>query len=291
MSETRVWKLLDLLREATEFLASRGLESGRLEAEWMLAAALGIRRIDLYLQFEKSLSPEEVTRFRGLVRQRLTGKPLQYITGDAGFRLLDLQVDERVLVPRPETEILVEEALRAVGEGPEGLVVDVGCGSGAIAVSVARESPAAQVLATDISAAALAVARGNAARHDVADRVRFLCGDLLDAFDVEARFAVIISNPPYIASGAIADLQPEVRDHEPHLALDGGNDGLDVIRRLVPIAVSRLLPGGQLLLEVGDDQSDDVEELLRQTGLDADSVRTRQDLAGVPRVVMGSLPV
>lgn len=289
MTETRVWKLLDLLREATGFLTSKGLESGRLEAEWMLAAALGIRRIDLYLQFEKSLSAAEVAAFRSLVRERLSGRPLQYITGDAGFRLLDLQVDERVLVPRPETEILVEEALRVVGDEPGGLIADVGCGSGAIAVSVARECPAARVMATDVSKAALVVARGNAARHDVGDRVHLVCGDLLGPLAGDTRFVAIISNPPYIASGDIATLQPEVRDYEPHLALDGGADGLEVIRRLVPMAVSRLLPGGHLLLEVGAGQAEAVEDLMRQTALDASTVSTREDLAGVPRVVMGTL--
>ncbi|MDA0336490.1 MAG: peptide chain release factor N(5)-glutamine methyltransferase [bacterium] len=290
MTEERSWKLLDLLRQATEFLASKGLESSRLEAEWMLAAALGVRRIDLYLQFEKVLQSAEVASFRRLVRQRLTGRPLQYITGDAGFRLLDLQVDERVLVPRPETEILVEEALAFLGEQPAGEVLDVGCGSGAIAVSIARECQAARVLATDLSAPALAVARGNAERHGVQDRIRFLCADLLVPMGADARFAAIVSNPPYIASADIAALQPEVRDHEPHLALDGGVDGLDVIRRLVPLAAAHLLAAGRVFIEVGAGQSADVEALLCDAGFDSSTVSTRQDLAGIPRIVTGAIP-
>ncbi|HJP34326.1 MAG TPA: peptide chain release factor N(5)-glutamine methyltransferase [Candidatus Latescibacteria bacterium] len=291
MSEERTWKLLDLLGEATGFLASKGLESSRLEAECMLAAALDVRRIDLYLQFERVLTAIEVEGFRSLVRQRLTGRPLQYITGDAGFRLLDLQVDERVLVPRPETEILVEEALDFLGEEPTGEILDVGCGSGAIAVSVARECEAARVLATDVSRPALAVARGNAERHGVAERIGFLCGDLLAPLLTGARFGAILSNPPYIASAEIADLQPEVRDHEPRLALDGGEDGLDLIRRLVPLAAAHLLPGGRLLLEVGSGQSGTVEALLKDAGFEASSVSTRPDLAGIPRVVTGAMPI
>ena len=275
MSEERTWKLLDLLREATQFLSSKGLESSRLEAESMLAAALDVRRIDLYLQFDKVLTGIEVEGFRGLVRQRLTGRPLQYITGAAGFRLLDLQVDERVLVPRPETEILVEEALGFLGDRPAGEILDVGCGCGAIAVSVASECAAARVLATDVSRDALAVARGNAQRHGVGDRIRFLCADLLTP----------------LAGGAISTLQPEVRDHEPHLALDGGADGLEVIRRLVPLAAQHLLPGGRLLIEVGAGQSGVVEDVLEEAGFDASTVYTRADLAGIPRVVTGAKPV
>ncbi len=290
MTEERSWKLLDLLRQATEFLASKGLESSRLEAEWMLASALGVRRIDLYLQFEKVLQSTEVESFRSLVRQRLSGRPLQYITGDAGFRLLDLQVDERVLVPRPETEILVEEALAFLGDEPAGAVLDVGCGSGAIAISIARECQAARVLATDLSAPALAVARSNAERHGVQDRIRFLCGDLLAPLGVEARFAAIVSNPPYIASADIAALQPQVRDHEPHLALDGGVDGLDVIRRLVPLAAAHLLAAGRVFIEVGAGQSAAVEVLLRDAGFDSSTVSTREDLAGILRIVTGAIP-
>lgn len=283
------WKLLDLLQEASGFLATRQVDNARLETEWMLAAALDIRRIDLYLQFEKVLSDEQVESFRGLVRQRLSGRPLQYITGEAGFRLLDLTVDERVLVPRPETEILVEEALRAIdGGGPDGSVLDIGCGSGAIAISVAHERPAVRVLATDISSDALAVARGNAERHGVSDRVGFVCGDLLDPIHTDARFDLIVSNPPYIEHADIEALQPEVRDFEPHLALDGGADGLDVIRRLAVASGAHLLPGGRLLVEVGAGQSSTVEQVLREAGFAEASVRTTQDLAGVNRVVTGT---
>lgn len=284
------WKLLDLLQEASGFLASKGIDNARLETEWMLASALEIRRIDLYLQFEKVLADAEVENFRGLVRERLSGRPLQYITGDAGFRLLDLSVDERVLVPRPETEILVEVALEALGSEPDGPVLDVGCGSGAIAVSVARECPAARLVAVDLSAGAVAVARGNAERHAVLERVACVRGDLLDAFAAGSGFAAVLSNPPYIASGDMDGLQPEVRDHEPRLALDGGADGLDVIRRLVPAAAALLRPGGWLILEVGAGQSGPVEGLLADAGFDAATIRTTDDLAGIPRVVSGRRP-
>ena len=155
----RRWKPLDLLREASGFLGSRGLDSPRLEAELLLAAALGVRRLDLYLQFDRILTAAEVEAFRGFVRQRLAGRPSQYITGEAGFRLLDLHVDESVLVPRPETELLVEEALAFLGDAPPGPVLDLGCGSGAIAIAIAREHEGVQVVASDLSHEALVLAR------------------------------------------------------------------------------------------------------------------------------------
>ena len=171
-----------------------------------------------------------------------------------------------------------------------GQVLDVGCGSGAIAVSIAHECQAAQVVATDVSRDALAVAYGNADRQGVGDRIRFLCGDLLAPLAAGTRFRAILSNPPYIASSDIATLQPEVRDHEPRLALDGGVDGLDVIRRLVPRAATHLLPGGGLFIEVGAEQSSSVEALMLAAGFDPATVHTQDDLARIPRVVTGSTP-
>lgn len=286
---TQSWKLLDLLKESSGFLAGRDLDSPRLEAELLLAAALGVRRIDLYLQFDKVLAANEVETFRGFVRQRLAGRPSQYITGEAAFRLLDLHVDDHVLVPRPETELLVEEALIFLRDAPDGQVLDLGCGSGAIAISIAHERDGVSLVASDLSPAALAVARRNARRHELEGRIRFVCGDLCAPFDPGAPFVAVLCNPPYIASGDLAGLQPEVRDHEPRLALDGGADGLDVIRRLVDTIGAHLCPGGGLFVEVGAGQADEVAQLLHVAGF-AEPIRIVPDLAGIPRLVIGHTP-
>ena len=278
------WKTLDLINEATQFLASREIENPRLEVELLLAAALGLRRIDLYLQFERTLPADEVETFRGHVRERLTGRPVQYITGESGFRLLDLEVTPDVLIPRPETELLVEQTLSLVGEGRDATALDLGCGSGAIAIALATESPTLRVTASDLSPAALAVAAKNRDRHDIVGRLQLLCGDLFGPLRAETRFDLIVSNPPYIETVEIESLQPEVRDHEPRLALDGGEDGLDVIRRIIQAAPKHLRPGGALLLEVGHTQAEQVSDLLAGDGLEPS---IHQDLAGIPRIVIG----
>jgi len=287
MSE-RTWKLLELLSEASSFFADKGLEEPRLEAELLLAASLEIRRIDLYLQFERLLAPAEVAAFRGLVRRRLSGEPVQYVTGSAAFRLLELEVSPEVLIPRPETEIVVEVALEVLRPLEEPRVLDAGVGSGAIAVSLAREHAGARLVATDIARGALATARANARRHDLDGRIRFACMDLFAAFgggDPTGHFDVIVSNPPYVATAELADLAPEVRDHEPRLALDGGTDGLDVYRRIAAEAPAALRPGGRLVLEVGDGQADGVGQLLSASGQFAD-IEVRPDLNRVDRVVL-----
>jgi release factor glutamine methyltransferase len=286
-SPDRRWKLIDLLQEASGFLADRELDSPRLEAELLLAAALGIRRLDLYLQFDKILTADEVEAFRAFVRQRLAGRPTQYITGEAGFRLLDLHVDDSVLVPRPETELLVEEALAFLPQAPSGPVLDLCCGSGAIAIAVAHESDAVDLVAIDLSPEALRVARRNARRHDVDGRIRFLCGDLCAPLH-SLRCGAVLCNPPYIRTDELADLQPEVRDHEPRLALDGGPDGLDVIRRIAATILPHMAPAAQLFLEVGAGQADVVAQLILGSGFDG--VEIRNDLAGIPRLVIATSP-
>ncbi|MCC7262741.1 MAG: peptide chain release factor N(5)-glutamine methyltransferase [Candidatus Latescibacteria bacterium] len=280
----RTWQLLPLLEETSRFFAARNLENPRLQAELLLADVLALRRLDLYLRFDQLLSPAQVDAYREHVRQRLRGVPLQYITGKAGFRNLNLSVDPAVLIPRPETEILVEVALEYLQgvEAPQ--VLDVGCGSGAIALALAQECPAARVKATDLSSAALARARANARELELADRVGFCCGDLLDPFRPAGQFHLIASNPPYVRRGDLEGLEAQVRDHEPHLALDGGEDGLDFYRRLAGLAGPFLAPEGLLVLEVGAGQADEVAALLEQSGCFAPA-SIRPDLAGIPRVV------
>ena len=275
----RVWKLLDILEETSRFFAARGLDNARLQAELLLAAVLDIKRLDLYLQFERPLHTEEVDVYRDYVRQRVQRVPVQYILGATAFRELELTVTPAVLIPRPETEVLVDVALELLPTG--GRALDLCCGSGAIALSLKRELAEVAVVATDISQAALAVARANGASCEL--EIEWLSGDLFAA--VEGDFDLVVSNPPYVKSGDLDRLEPEVRDHEPRLALDGGADGLDCYRRIAHQASDHIRPGGYLLLEVGDGQSAEVEKLLAEVGRFAE-VETKPDLNEVPRVVV-----
>jgi release factor glutamine methyltransferase len=276
--------LLALLDETSRFFAARRFENPRLQAELLLADVLDLKRLDLYLRFDQVLSPAQVDAYREHVRQRVRGAPLQYITGKAGFRNLTLGVDPAVLIPRPETEILVEAALEHLKglEAPQAL--DLGCGSGAIALALAQECPGARVVASDISPAALALARRNARQLGLEERVAFCCGDLLAPLRPAGQFGLIACNPPYVPRGDLEGLEPQVRDHEPRLALDGGEDGLDFYRRLAGQAAPYLAPQGLLALEVGAGRAGEVAGLLGQSGAFAPA-QTRPDLAGVPRVV------
>ena len=275
----RVWKLLDILEETSRFFAARGLENARLQAELLLAAVLDIKRLDLYLQFERPLHTEEVDVYRDYVRQRVQRVPVQYILGATAFRELELTVTPAVLIPRPETEVLVDVALELLPTG--GRALDLCCGSGAIALSLKRELAEVAVVATDISQAALAVARANGASCEL--EIEWLSGDLFAA--VEGDFDLVVSNPPYVKSGDLDRLEQEVRDHEPRMALDGGADGLDCYRRIAHQASDHIRPGGYLLLEVGDGQSAEVEKLLAEVGRFAE-VETKPALNEVPRVVV-----
>jgi release factor glutamine methyltransferase len=281
----RVWGLLELLSETTRYLAGKGFRQARLDAELLLADVLDLKRLDLYLQFERQLTAAEVDAYRDHVRRRLRREPVQQITGKAAFRELTLAVTADVLVPRPETEILVQAVLDLLPAGALGPVLDVGCGSGAVSLSLAKERPGLRVVATDLSAAALQVARRNAHDLDLEAHLTFVQGDLLEPWRPGgAAFAAVVSNPPYVLTAAIACLEPEVREWEPHLALDGGADGLAVVRRLAAAAGSLLVPGGALCLEIGDGQAPAVTELLNAAGSFTD-ITPRRDLAGVWRII------
>jgi release factor glutamine methyltransferase len=256
----------------------------------LIAAALGVARLQLYVQFDRPLDQAELAAIRDSVRRRQTGEPVAYIVGKKEFFGLELAVDARVLVPRPDTETLVDEALARLAErppeAPAPRIADVGTGSGAVAVTLAKQRPTAEVLATDISAEALEVARENARRHGVT--VTFLEGDLEAPLAPHAPLDLIAANLPYIPTGDLAGLPPEVR-HEPRRALDGGADGLALVRRLVVAAASALLaPGGALALEVGAGQAPSAAELCRAAGLT--DVRLRRDLGSIDRVVSGRRP-
>lgn len=287
---------LTLTRVASDHMQERGIENARLEAEFLLASVLGVSRLDLYLQFDRPLTEAEVDRFRELVRRRLRREPLQYILGEAHFRELVLKVDRRVLIPRPETEVLVGAVLDWVrdragsGEmGPDGpSALDIGTGSGAIILSLAKEGPFERLVATDISADSLEVARENAERTGLASRVEFREGALWEPLAEGEKFDVVVSNPPYIAESERAELEPEVEAWEPAGALFAGENGLAVLDELIAGAPAHLDPGGLLALEIGADQWDSVRERIAAAGRYGEP-RLVRDLAGRDRVVLAEL--
>jgi release factor glutamine methyltransferase len=273
----------DDLAAATATLARAGVETPRADAEWLLAGLLGVGRAALALDLETRLDAETSRRYAAAVRRRARREPLQRILGWEGFRGLRLRVTRDVLVPRPETEMVVEWSLALV-PGPR-LAIDVGTGSGCIACSIATERPAARVIAVDSSSAAAAVARANVAALGLGDRVAVVVTDLLAAVGGPSA-DLIVANLPYIPTGTLPTLSPEVVRHEPEAALDGGDDGLVVIRRLIATARGRLTAGGALVLETaGGTQTPVVMELMRTAGFSG--VATRQDLLGVERFVAG----
>lgn len=288
------WTVRELLSWTTERFAELGIDEPRIDAEHLLAHALGCSRMQLYLQHDRLLDEAARAGFRELVKRRLAREPVAYIEGSKGFHALDLElrVDRRALVPRPETEHLVDWLLETLRPPPAPLmqVLDVGTGSGAIALAIAKARYEVHVTAVDASADALALARENAERLGLADRIEFVHGDLLDALpDHKHEWAAIAANLPYIPSADVETLAPEVRLHEPRAALDGGPDGLTLIRRLIQQVSEResLAPAAWLLLEVGIGQAEAVEELLRAAGFV--DVASRQDYSRIPRVVAGRL--
>jgi release factor glutamine methyltransferase len=321
----RAWTILEVLKWTTSRFAERGLPSPRLDAELLAAHAFGLARIALYAQFDRPLQPPELAALRALVKRRQAGEPVAYITGRKEFWSLDLAVDARVLIPRPDTETAVELVLdllrpaRAAAPEPEAAadhaaegggtpedyavvpaeaahdvaaavapavrIADIGTGSGAIALALKKELPQAEVIAIDVSPDALAVARANAAKLGLA--IVFRQGNLAGPLAGGAPLDVIVANLPYIPRAEIAGLAPEVRS-EPRLALDGGADGLDLVRALVTQARSLLRPGGHLVLEIGQGQAAATATLCRSAGYA--TVGTRRDLDGIERVVHAQAP-
>lgn len=283
-----IWTPLELVRWTTGYLGDRGIAEARLDAELLLADSLGVKRLDLYLQHDRPLAAEELAEFKARLLRRARREPLQYIAGTAAFRNLNLRVDRRVLIPRPETEVLVEEVLRWC-RGRSGLsALDVGTGSGAIAICLATEGDAfSHVVGTDLSADALEVARMNA-EAAAPDRGVELRQGAVYAPVAGERFDVIVSNPPYVAEAERDDLQPEVVRWEPELALFSGADGLTVIRELVDGAPLHLRPGGLLAMEIGAGQGDAVRQLVLASGAFG-RVEVRPDLSGRDRIVLAEL--
>jgi release factor glutamine methyltransferase len=283
-TETKRWTLVEMLRWTAEYLTGKGFHNPRLNAELLLAGMLGLKRLDLYLQYDRPLSPEELAEFKARLRRRARREPLQYIDGTAAFRDLVLKVDPRVLIPRPETERLVQEVLDWAA-GRQGLeAMDLGTGSGAIALALATEGPFTRVVATDLREDTLAAARTNHELAAPSARVEFRGGDLFEPVRGEA-FDVIVSNPPYIGDEERPALDPEVVDWEPQSALFAGVGGLDVIRPLVAQAPAYLRTGGLLALEIGAGQGAVVAESIERTGV-FNTARVKPDLAGRDRFVL-----
>lgn len=312
---------LAYLELAAKFFAGRGIASARLDAELLLADVLATDRVGVYLRFDRPLGRPEVDAYRALIKRRGEGESVAHLTGRREFWSRSFVVTPDVLVPRPETELVVERALEmarvrgAMGaapragrtapdgspraaEGPDAApvvapaagafrILDLGTGSGVLAVTLALELSAAEVTAVDVSPAAAAVAERNAAAHGVAARVRVVVSDWAAALERDERFNLVVSNPPYVPTAEIAALAPEVR-REPHVALDGGADGLDAYRRIAAEAARVLVPGGAVVCEVGAGQAAAVAALLADVGFDA--LERAADLAGIERVVGATLP-
>jgi release factor glutamine methyltransferase len=286
-------RLRDQLMLAAARLSARGIDNPRLDAEVLLAHCLNLRREQLVVASDLTMAPAAARGFETLLQRRLAREPVAYITGTQEFWSLDFTVKPDVLIPRPDTERLVEVALLCAARFPTSKplrIVDLCTGSGVVAVSLACELPSAQIYATDISAAGLAIARGNAAAHQVAARVQFFIGDLFDALvpRPEAGFDLIVCNPPYVRRDEIVTLAPEVSRWEPRAALDGGADGLDFYRRIVSAAPDYLAKQGALALEIGADMASEVSALCAARGRYR-QFEIFQDYSGRDRVILAQL--
>ncbi len=283
------WRIIDLIQWTTQFFEKRHIENPRLNAERLLSGALGLDRVQLYLQFEKILTHAELDSFRAFVKRRMNNEPLQYILGETEFMSLKFKVTPSVLIPRPDTETLVEAVLNETPDAFPVRILDIGTGSGNIAVSLAHYLKQVQVAAVDISSDALELARENATFHKVESRIQFIQEDIFSSdfsLRVGTDFDILVSNPPYISEEEFTTLPDEVRLFEPHTALRDGSDGLTFHRRITELSEQLLRDGGKVYLEVGMGQAPRVREILVQAGFDL--VHAIRDLAGIERVVTGT---
>ncbi len=286
------WTIKRVLDWTSGYLERKGDEHPRLSAEWLLAAVTGLSRVELYVNFDKPLEAAELDEMHAAIERRSAGEPLQYVTGEMPFRHIVLRCERGVLIPRPETEILVDAALEGVDDALSGekdvRVLEVGTGTGCIALSLASERPGTHVVATDLSERAIELATRNREALGLEGAVDIVECDLASGVDSElmGTFSVLVSNPPYIPTRVLSEEVPaEVRDFEPELALDGGPDGLDVFRRLLDLAPTALVPGGMLVVELYEGSLDDAAALVRERE-GWSSVEVREDLAHRPRVLV-----
>ncbi len=285
------WIIKDLLKVTADYLKEKEIDSPRLTAEILLSHQLNTDRVNLYLNFDQPLTEKEISGYRSLIKRRLRHEPIQYITGSQEFWSLDFMVDPQVIIPRPESELLVEQTINRVGasfapQNQSPKILDLGTGSGALAISVAKEVPQARFWATDLSAAALSLARSNAEKHGVSERIQFMRGDLWDPIiNLDITFDIIISNPPYITSEEYNDLAPEVRDYEPRLALDGHEGGMYFIEKIIHGGLDYLSPGGWLIMEMSPDQTEKALVLVEQIKGYGEKTRIK-DYSHIYRVIM-----
>jgi release factor glutamine methyltransferase len=279
------WTILRTLQWTTGYFAEHGIDSARTDAEILLADTLGCQRIDLYLRHDQPLNADELSEFRAQIRRRGRREPVAYITGSKEFWSLDFKITADVLIPRPETEGLVEAALRLFPDDEPLRVLELGVGSGVITIALAHERRRWRFWATDLSEKAIAVARSNAGTHHVEDRIRWWVGRWFSGVEAapEEAFDLIVSNPPYIAGAELSALEPEVRRFEPRIALEGGPDGLESITHILQTAPTYLRPGGWLLMEIGCDQGAAVKRLAVQCRA-FDQISVEKDFAGLDRV-------
>jgi release factor glutamine methyltransferase len=280
---TEIWTVLKILAWTRDYLAGKGVENARLESEWLLSDALGLDRVGLYLNFDRPLNSAELASYRGMVSRRAKREPLQHILGSQEFMGLEFEVSPAALIPRHDTETLVEEAIKRCRGGER--ILDIGLGSGCIAVALAKKLPQASIYGVEKTASALELASRNAEKHGVT--LGIAKGSLFEPFK-GLLFDIVVSNPPYIPTGEIPSLQPEVREYEPVEALDGGPDGLNFYRKIIPSASEHMSPGGWLIFEVGADQSDSVKEIFAASTSFVD-IFSAKDPAGTERVVGGRL--
>ena len=282
------WTIRDILAWTTDYFRNKGISTPRLDAEILLAHCLDRERIYLYLNLDRPLQSAERSRYRELVGRRASREPIALITGVKEFWSIPFRISPGVLIPRPETEVLVEAIIDQIGNLSAPRVLELGTGSGAVAVSVAKENQHVHILASDIDPPTLRIASLNALQAGVTGSIEFLAADLFSAIRPGTTFDVICSNPPYVPRDLIPTLEPEVRDFEPHAALDGGPDGLDVIRELARQARHYLNEAGALVLEIGDGQDESVTQIL--TGIGGfREILTLADLSGKPRVVKAKI--
>ena len=295
------WTIKETLSWAEEYLQSHGVPDCKAEAEYLLSHLLNCKRSGLYLNHDKAIAIDEFQRFMGWLNRRIAREPSQYIIGEQEFWGLEFKITRDVLIPRPETEILVEEAVKTIYdlrftiydcsfenrkpkiENP--VLLDLCTGSGCIAITLAKEIPQSTVYAVDVSEKAMDVARENAERHGVADKIHFLKGDLFEPLNgVDITFDLIVSNPPYISKKTMKELQPEIRDYEPQTALCGGDDGLDFYRRIIAEAPNYLTKRGHLILEMGYGQAEEIKKLIKQNKT-FEHIDIKKDFAGIDRVI------
>jgi release factor glutamine methyltransferase len=284
----QAWTVGGLLEWTARYLVQKGSDFPRLDAEVLLAQILGCRRIELYTRYEQEASEDVRSQYRDLVRRRVEGCPVAYLVGRKEFFSLTFEMSPAVLIPRPESEFVVLECLRLSASMPEPRVLDIGTGSGNLAVAVAHQHHGARVTAIDVSPAALEIAKRNATKHQVADRIAFLQGDLFTPLAADARFDFILSNPPYIPTADIPNLARGVKDYEPHQALDGGPDGFKVFDALIQQAAGHLVPGGHLIVEIGAPQHEPARKRIAALGA-YDLAETVYDGSRHPRVLVGKL--